>query len=307
MLRLAGLKTSFAPRPPVAHDQVMANDVVPGPQREWRKIGFIGTGHMGQALIQALVEGGRVSPSKVFATNRSAGKLKKVQDLFGITPLATNEELIDKCEIVIIAVKPQDLTSVIEPIASTFLPTHIVLSLAAGFSLRSLQKIMPQVSALIRVMPNTPATIRKAVVGYSLGPGASAYGPMVEDLLSPLGLVVSAPEGELFESLTVGCGSGPGFVFELMQYWQEWIEEHGFDPAIARQMVVQTFLGAAELAAHAKDTPLHDLQDRVVSKKGVTAAGLQSMRELEIERALRYSFEKAVLRDQEISRGTARD
>jgi pyrroline-5-carboxylate reductase len=97
----------------------MTNDSSPNTPREWRKIGFIGTGHMGQALIQALVEGGRVAPAKIFATNRSPGKLKKVQELFGVTPLATNEELIDKCEIVIIAVKPQDLTSVIEPIAST--------------------------------------------------------------------------------------------------------------------------------------------------------------------------------------------
>ena len=105
----------------------------------------------------------------------------------------------------------------------------------------------------------------------------------------------------------MSCGSGPGFIFEVMQYWQEWVEEHGFEPDVARKMVVQTFLGAAELAAKSADMPLHDLQARVVSKKGVTAAGLQSMRELEIERALRYSFEKAVLRDQELARGTAKD
>jgi pyrroline-5-carboxylate reductase len=285
----------------------MTNDQILNAPREWRKIGFIGAGHMGQAIIQALVEGGRVNPSKIFATNRSPGKLKKVQEQFRVTPLSTNEELIDKCEIVVIAVKPQDLTSVIEPIASTFLPNQIVISLAAGFSLRSLQKLLPKVKALVRVMPNTPATIRKAVVGYCLGPEAASYGPMIEELFAPMGLVVHAPEGELFEALTVGCGSGPGFVFEFMQYWQEWMEGHGFEPAVARQMVVQTFLGAAELAVHAKGTPLHDLQERVVSKKGVTAAGLQSMRELEIERALRYSFEKAVLRDQEISRVTAKD
>jgi pyrroline-5-carboxylate reductase len=174
MLRLAGMQSSFAPTVPLAHDNQMANDVVPGPPREWRKIGFIGTGHMGQALIQALVEGGRVSPSKVFATNRSAGKLKKVQDLFGITPLATNEELIDKCEIVIIAVKPQDLTSVIEPIASTFSAIRtscFPLLRASRFAL--CKKLFPKLKRSIRVMPNTPATIRKAVVGYSLGPEAS--------------------------------------------------------------------------------------------------------------------------------------
>ena len=291
----------------VPHDKSMAHDSASTGPREWRKIGFIGTGHMGQAMIQAFIESGRVPASKIYASNRSEGKLKKMQEQFGINAVATNEELVDACEVVIIAVKPQDLAGVIEPIARTFLPSHIVISLSAGFSLRSLQKLLPDVKTLVRVMPNTPATIRRAVVGYCLGKEAGGYGPMIEDLFSPLGLVVPAPEGELFQSLTVGSGSGPGFVFELMQYWQEWMEEHGFEPGIARKMVVQTFLGAAELAVKHKDVPLHDLQDRVVSKKGVTAAGLQSMRELEIERALRYSFEKAVLRDSEIERSTARD
>ncbi len=285
----------------------MANESSSIGPREWRKIGFIGTGHMGQAMIQAFIESGRVPASKIYATNRSDGKLKKMQEQYGINVVATNEQLIDAVEIVIIAVKPQDLAAMLEPIASTFLASHIVISLAAGFSLRSLQKLLPEVKAMIRVMPNTPATIRRAVLGYCLGKDASTYGPMVEDLFSPLGLVVPAPEGELFQALTVAAASGPGFVFELMQYWQEWMEEHGFEPDVARQMVVQTFLGAAELAVKNKDMSLHDLQDRVVSKKGVTAAGLQSMRELEIERALRYSFEKAVLRDSEIERTTARD
>lgn len=262
---------------------------------------------MGQAMIQAFIDGGRVSPSKIFVTNRSPGKLKKVQELYGVTPLATNEDLIDKCEIVIIAVKPQDLAAMIEPMASTFLPSHIVISLAAGFSIHSLQKLIPQVKFLIRVMPNTPVTIRKAVVGYCLGPEASSYGPMVEDLMEPLGLVVHAPEGELFEALTVGCGSGPGFIYEFMMYWQEWLEERGFEPEVARKMVAQTFLGSVELAMKVKAPSFQDLQEKVVSKKGVTEAGLRSMRELEMERVLRFSFETAVLRDQEISRDTSKD
>jgi pyrroline-5-carboxylate reductase len=270
-----------------------------------RKVGFIGTGNMGQALIKALVESGSVQPSNLYGTNRSFGKLKKVQDLYGLQPLQNNEELVDICDIVVLAVKPQDLTQVLEPIASSFHQGQLVISLAAGFSLHSLKKLLPNVIGLARAMPNTPANIRKAVVGYCLANGADAYQGAVEDFLAPLGLVVPVEEGDPFEALTVSCGSGTGFVFELMLYWQEWIEEHGIEPVMARKMVVQTFLGAAALAEQNKDIPIQELQDRVVSKKGVTAAGLQSMQELEIERALRYSFEKAVLRDREISRGTS--
>lgn len=271
-----------------------------------KKVGFIGAGNMGQAMMKALVDTKTVAPGNIYATNRSFGKLKKVQELYGVQPVQNNEELVEICDIVVLAMKPQDLTQALEPIASSFHESQLVVSIAAGFPLGSLKRLLPNIIGLARAMPNTPATIQRAVVGYCLANGAEAYQASVEEFLSPLGLVVQAEEGEEFEALTVSCGSGTGFLFELMQYWQEWIEEHGFDPEMARKMVVQTFLGAAELAAKSQDTPLHDLQERVVSKKGVTAAGLQSMRELEIERALRYSFEKAVIRDQEIARGTSR-
>ncbi len=269
-----------------------------------KKIGFIGIGNLGQAIVRALLESKTYEAAQIFATNRSPGKLLKMNEQFGIQICKTNEELVEKCETVVLAVKPQDLALVLEPIATTFSSGHLVISLAAGFSIKSLQKLLPEVSGLVRVMPNTPSTIRKAVVGYCLGPKASSYEVQVIEIFQPLGLLVPVPEGEAFEALTVSCGSGTGFVLELMEYWQEWLEEHNFDSKLAREMVVQTFLGAAMLAEKTPETSLVDLQEKVVSKKGVTFAGLQSMRELEIERALRYSFEKAVLRDQEISRTT---
>ena len=271
-----------------------------------RKIGFIGAGNMGQAMMNALITSGTVPKEHVFATNRSPGKLLKLQESLGVTTVNTNEELIDLCDVIVLGVKPQDLVGVLEPIASSFHEGHLVISIAAGFSLQTLKRLLPAVIGLARAMPNTPATIRKAVVGYCLAEGAEAYEASVEEFLKPLGLVVPVEEDEMFDALTVSCGSGPGFIFELMLYWQEWMEEHGFEAEIAKEMVIQTFAGAAQLAEASPGLSLQELQDRVVSKKGVTAAGLQSMRELEIERALRYSFEKAVIRDQEIERGTAK-
>ncbi len=269
------------------------------------KLGFIGAGNMASAMIKAFVESGHVPAERIYVSNRSSQKLNRLKEVYGIQACANNEEVVDQADLIILAIKPQDLVGAIEPIGSSFLPSHTVISLAAGFNLRTLQRLIPQVKNLVRVMPNTPTNIRRGVIGYCLGPEAQGSAALIEQLMGALGIVVFAPEGEAFEALTVSCGSGPGFVFELMQYWQEWIEERGFEPAQARRMVVQTFLGAAELANMDAAVRLEELQDRVTSKKGVTAAGLQSMRELEIERALRYSFEKAVLRDQEIARGTA--
>lgn len=266
-----------------------------------QKVGFIGFGNMAQAIVRSLLSKNVLKSSQILVTNRSPGKLKKAEEL-GVGVVANNEELIEAVDIVIVAVKPQDLAAVLEPIANAFHDGQILISLAAGIPIDKLGKIVHTTKRIVRVMPNTPIEIGEAVVGYCIAPGAESVEPVIRDLLDPLGYAVAASEGDAFEALTVSCGSGTGFIFELMQYWQEWIEEHGFSPEVARKMTVQTFLGGALLAQSAENMSLSDLQKKVVSKKGVTHAGLESMRELEVDRALRYSFEKAVLRDRELGR-----
>ncbi|MGE0761956.1 MAG: pyrroline-5-carboxylate reductase family protein [Bdellovibrionales bacterium] len=269
-------------------------------QTEHRKIGFIGVGNMAQAMIQTWTESGAVPANQIYGVNRTPGKLKKVSEQFGIVACDTIEELIEACELVILAVKPQDLVPALESISSTFGAHHVVMSLAAGVSVARLKRLLPNVKQWVRVMPNTPVRIRQGVSGYYLAGDASHLRPMMERLLKPLGAVIGVDDEDHFASLSVACSAGVGFVLELMQYWQEWLEEHDFDPEQARQMTVKTFLGASLLADQAPQMPVMDLQARVTSKKGITAAGLDSMRELEIERLLRYSFEKAAMRDKEL-------
>lgn len=267
---------------------------------EHRKIGFIGVGNMAQAMIQTWVESGAVPASQIYGVNRTPGKLKKVSEQFGIHACPTTEELIDECELIILAVKPQDLVVALESLSSSFGSHHVVMSLAAGVSIGRLKKLLPNVKQWVRVMPNTPARIRQGVTGYYLARDAAHLKGSIERLLSPLGAVIGVEDEDRFAALSVACSAGVGFVLELMQYWQEWLEEHDFEPEQARLMTVKTFVGTGLLADQATQTPVIDLQSRVTSKKGITAAGLDSMRELEIERLLRYSFEKAALRDQEL-------
>ncbi len=266
------------------------------------KVGFIGAGNMSQSIINSLINAKVLPVTNIFITNRTEKKLHRVAEELGVQALSSNEELIEKCDIVILAMKPQDLAEAIEPISSSFDESNIVISLAAGISLDKLKKLIPQVNKFVRVMPNTPVSIEKGVVGYCMPKGDEYVGNIVENLFSASGLVERVEEGEMFEALMVATSSGVGFVFELMQYWQEWLEEHEFPAAQAREMTVQTFLGASLLAEGKGQTSLEELQKKVTSKKGVTASGLDSMRELEVERAIRYSFEKAVLRDREIAK-----
>jgi len=265
------------------------------------KIGFIGVGNMAQTIIKGLVESNVIPASQIYAHNRTPGKLMKAKETWGIQTVESNEEVIESSDIVILAMKPQDFSTAVEPISSLFREKQIVISLAAGITLETLGKKLPQ-CRLIRVMPNTPALIGKGVIGYLCEAGDDFLETVTQDLFKPLGLVLKSDDEDQFEALMISCSSGTGFVFELMMYFQEWIEERGYDPITAKRMVTETFVGAALLAQQQKDSGLQDLQNKVTSKKGVTAAGLESMRELEIERLLRYSFEKAALRNQELAK-----
>jgi len=266
------------------------------------KIGFIGAGNMAQAMIKGMVQSGKVSPAKIFVSSRTSQKPQKLRDLYNIQVCRNNEELVETCDVIILAMKPQDFAPALEPVASLFTDKQIVISLAAGLRLETLEKVLPQ-TRLVRLMPNTPSLIQKGSIGCLINDDQdSGLNDLMEDLFSCLGSVYQIENEEQFESFMIACSSGTGFVYELMMYWQDWLEEHGFDSASARRMTQEVFMGAAMMAQQNIDQGLEELQGKVTSKKGVTAAGLESMRELEVERALRISFEKADLRNKEINR-----
>jgi pyrroline-5-carboxylate reductase len=265
------------------------------------KVGFIGAGHMSQALIKGLVESKIIKPEQIFASNRTPGKLLKLKELYQIETYNLNEPIVEDCDIVVIAVKPQDFTKAIEDVTMHFRDEQIVISLAAGITADQLEKIIPR-GRIIRLMPNTPTLIGRGVLGlYSESAEESAM-DIVQDLFSSLGYVLKVDTEDQFDALMISCSSGTGFIFEMMMYWQDWIQERGFTTEEAKRMTIETFLGASMLAAQSAGVEIEKLQQRVTSRKGVTAAGLDSMRELEIERALRISFEKASMKAKEISK-----
>jgi pyrroline-5-carboxylate reductase len=266
------------------------------------KIGFIGAGNMTQALVKGMVESKEIRPDHVFVSNRTPGKLNKLSEQFQIQTRSHNQEIVADCDVVIIAVKPQDFSTALEGLTGHFSEHQIVISLAAGIPFQSLERQIPS-GRLVRLMPNTPSLIGRGVIGYmSLDETDDFVSSLVEDLFGSLGYIHRCDTEDQFDALMISCSSGTGFVFEMMMYWQDWIEERGFTPEVARKMTIETFLGASMLASQSAGIEVEELQSRVTSKKGVTAAGLASMRELEIERTLRISFEKAAMRAQEISK-----
>ena len=264
-----------------------------------KKIGFIGMGNLGQAILRGLMTSETLTPDQVFITNRSPGKIEKMVKKWSCQAIKTNEELVEMADVIILATKPQDLLELLESVRESFTSDKVVISLAAGLDLETLQKYIPE-SSLVRVMTNTPIFVCSAVVGYCLGRPDVVVENLVKKLFSPLGFVVSIDEGEAFSAFMVASSSGTGFIFELMQYWQDWIEEHGIPADEAKKIVIETFLGTALLAQDEEEQDFGTLVERVASKKGVTAAGLESFRKLELEGILRMSFNKSIMRDREL-------
>ena len=265
------------------------------------KFGFMGVGNMAQAMIARMLESKVVEPHQIYCSNRSEPRLEKVKATFNINTLRTNEDLVDTCHFVFLCMKPQDLISAIEPIGTAFRPDQTVVSLAAGIQVDRLKKYMLQNPVVCRLMPNTPTKIGRGIMGLYISSPRPDIARQLTHVLAPLGQIISADDEEQLQAILVAASAGTGFVYELMIYWQEWLEEHKFTPEMARLITTETFLGTAMMAESAKEISLEDLQNRVVSKKGVTDAGLASIRENEVERLLRISFEKTAMRDQELS------
>ena len=154
------------------------------------KIGFIGSGNLSQMMIKSLSCNKILSKEHIYVSNRSEGKLKKVVETYGIQSCPTNESLIEACDIIILSMKPQDLPEAVEPLTSLFTPEKIVMSLAAGITTSSLKRLMP-FPRIVRVMPNTPISISKGVIGYFYDDkNSDSLSSMTEDLLKPLGYVL---------------------------------------------------------------------------------------------------------------------
>lgn len=269
------------------------------------KIGFIGAGNMTQAMVKGMIESKQVKPDHIYVSNRTPGKLIKLSEHYGVQTRQHNEQIVEECDVVILAMKPQDLPAAVETIANHFEKHQTIISLAPGINLKMLEKMMP-VGRHARLMPNTPSVISHGVIGYLVQHDDEVIATLIEDLFSSLGTLIEVDNEDQFDALMISCSSGTGFIFELMMYWQDWIEERGFSEETSKRMTIETFLGASLLAAQSVGVDIEELQSRVASKKGVTAAGLNSMRELEIERTLRISFEKASLRSKELSNETKR-
>lgn len=267
---------------------------------ESARIGFLGAGRMATALAagfcRELVDSSRiVAVDPVEAARSSFASAVGEQATVGDDP----GKLLAEVDILILAVKPQILIPALNQLSPVIAERHLLVSIAAGITIESMEAALPANTRLVRVMPNTPCLVGKGACGIS--PGSHATGEdleMVSTLLQTVGLVEQVPE-KLLDAVTGVSGSGPAYVFQMIEALSDGGVRAGLPRDVATRLAAQTLAGAAEMVLQTNQHP-GALKDAVTSPGGTTIAAIHELERAGLRAALMNAVEAAVLRSQEL-------
>lgn len=262
-------------------------------------IAFVGGGAMGEALVRGILAQGLYAAGEILVSDPLDRRRDYLASEFGIATTAHNRDCL-AAPIVILAVKPNNLDDALGALAPHWPAGATLVSILAGKTLRDLEDHLPAGAAVVRVMPNTPALVGEGIAAYTASAGA---GPeqkaAVARLFTAVGEAVELPEA-YFDAVTGLSGSGPAYVFLMIEALIEAGVYQGLPRRIARQLVLQTMLGATRMV---KETGQHpaELKEQVTSPGGTTAAGLQVLEAAALRSILIQSVNAATRRSAELA------
>lgn len=258
-------------------------------------IGFIGSGNMGTALMKGLIQSSLFREDQLFAYDKDEKALKRVFDLFGLNCCKSNSELPRKCSIILFCVKPQNMRDVLQEVKDEINENHLLISIAAGITIEMIRSMVGERIPVIRVMPNTPALIQKGISALSSARNVSLeHMRVAAKIFGAVGDTVEVGES-MMDAVTALSGSGPGYVFRIMESMVEEGIGLGLNRDTSERLVIQTFLGAASLAKDS-DYTLAGLRKMVTSRGGTTAAGLDMFDQMGLDVMIHKAIEAAYRR-----------
>jgi pyrroline-5-carboxylate reductase len=269
------------------------------------RVCFLGTGSMGSAVLHGLIASGHPKVL-ISATTNSADSAAKLREL-GISAMAVEESadanalMAADADLIVLGVKPYQISKLLFEIAGEIGKNAVVISMAAGITLESMAKSLPENPNLIRTMPNTPSLVGKGVTGLSVSQNCSKEaGVAATELFAAVGAVIEIPE-EKINALSAISGSGPAWVYYFIEQWEEIAKAQGFSKAQAQTMVRGTFEGALELLAQADSEPA-ELRRKVTSPGGTTEQIIKTFDDARLQELFASGLQAAVLRAEEIAR-----
>ncbi len=264
-----------------------------------KTLGFVGGGQMAEALIKGLLSKEFLKPGRITASDLSEDRRNHLREAFGINTSSENKEAVKGSEIIILAVKPQVMSVVLEDIGPVVSSNHLVVSIAAGITTHSLEKRLPEGARVVRVMPNTPALVQAGAAALCKGTAAIQGDlDMVRQILEAVGKAVVVPEA-LMDAVTGLSGSGPAYVFTFIEGLIDAGVREGLPRTVAQELVVQTVLGAALMCQNTGKHPA-ELTAMVTSPGGTTVAGLHVLERAALRGILLDAVRAATERSREL-------
>jgi pyrroline-5-carboxylate reductase len=261
-------------------------------------ITFIGGGNMASALIGGLLQRDYL-PKQICVVEVSPEGRERVEHEFNVEAVAELALGVANSKVVVLAVKPQQLSAVARELAP-LLDNHLVISIAAGVRAKDISRWLGGYTHVVRAMPNTPALVGAAVTGlYAMAGVSEAERHDAETILTAVGTILWVTREELLDAVTAISGSGPAYIFYFIEAMQKAAGELGLDPAQARQLSIDTFAGAARLAS-LSDEDVATLRTRVTSPGGTTERAIQSLENEGVKSAIGRAIQAASQRSRQL-------
>lgn len=268
-------------------------------------IAILGGGSLGGAILRGLVSSGTAGGG-IVVTNRTRAKAEPLAALSGVRSIALEDDAdgnrlaAARAEVVLIGVKPAMVPDLLREIAPALRPGTIVVSLAAGVTLKTFAAVLGDDAPVLRSMPNTPAVVGRAVTGLAASaPVTEVQRALVRRLFETCGAVIELPE-EQIDALSTISGSGPAYVFLLVEELTRAAIDKGFTEAEARLMAEQTFIGAAALLDAAAEDPA-ELRRRVTSPNGTTERAIAVLQDARLGELFGRATDAALARARELA------
>jgi len=266
-------------------------------KRKEYRLGFVGAGKLAGSVIRGLIRGKFCSPEEIIASEPNVEARAALQKDAAIQLTAENAEVAEKAEVIFIGVKPGMVLPVLRDLAS-FIKNKQVISLAAGTRLAAMESIAG--ARFMRALTNTPSAICRAATGFARGQRTTDGDvDLARKIFGAIGVVVEVDEKQI-DVVTALSGSGPAFVYTVIEALTEGGKQCGLPAEIASILAAQTVLGAAQIMIESKMTP-EELRRMVVTPGGTTAAGLAQMEKLETAKGLIVAVEAATKRGREMA------
>ena len=277
-----------------------------------KKTGFIGAGNMGEAFVGAIIKSNLLSPSMIYVSDINQERLTAFRSNYGISATNDNIKLFSKCDIVILAVKPQLINKVLTEITKQkdymIADKKLIISIAAGIPLRKIEDLLytpldeksRTKLPIIRVMPNTPALVLSGMSGMSANRYASAEDVnVVRTILKAMGKVIEFNEDDL-DAVTALSGSGPAYVFYFIESMIEGGINAGLNPNDAYTLTIATLKGSLALIEKLNESP-ETLRKKVTSPGGTTEAAFKILENNRVKQNIIDAIAAAAMRSKELS------